>query len=83
MPQGSKNAVEKAEWLAKKQQAKIRDGDNNPKFNGYKPKNNTNKVNNIELNENDGKDDDVNITDVVQHITHDDPDDNLVDFDSE
>ena len=50
---------------------------------GYTPKNNTNKVNNIELNEHDAKDDDVNMTDVVQHITHNDQDDDLVDFDSD
>ena len=77
------NATAKAEYLAKKQQAKIRGGNGNSKFNGYSPKNNTNKVNNIELNEHDGKDDDVNMTDVVQHITHNDQDDDLVDFDSD
>ena len=47
------------------------------------PNTNNNKVNNIEPNENDDKDDDVNMTDVVQHITHNDQDDDLVDFDSE
>jgi hypothetical protein len=77
------NATKRAEWLAKRQQAKIRGGNGNSKFNGYTPKNNTNKVNNIELNEHDGKDDDVNMTDVVQHITHNDQDDDLVDFDSD
>ena len=77
------NAAAKAEWIAKKQQTNIRGGNGNSKFNGYTPKNNTNKVNNIELNEHDGKDDDVNMTDVVQHITHNDQDDDLVDFDSD
>ena len=77
------NAAAKAEWLAKKNQDKIRNGNGNSKFNGYQPKNNTNKVNNIELNEHDGKGDDANMTDVVQHITHNDQDDDLVDFDSD
>ena len=65
------------------QQKNIRNGNGNPKINGYKPNTNNNKVNNIELNKNDDKDSDFNMTDVVQHVSHNDQDDDLVDFDSE
>ncbi len=78
-----KNAAAAEKWRAQMQQKNIRNGNDKPNINGYTPKNNTNKVNNIELNEHDGKDDNVTKTDVVQHITHNDPDDDLVDFDSE
>jgi len=78
-----KSSAAAAEWKAKVQQKNIPARNGNPNINGYKPNTNNNKVNNIEPNENDDKDDDVNMTDVVQHITHNDQDDDLVDFDSE
>jgi hypothetical protein len=78
-----KNSAAAAEWRAKMQQKNIRNGNGNPKINGYKPNTNNNKVNNIELNKNDDKDSDFNMTDVVQHVSHNDQDDDLVDFDSE
>lgn len=73
-----KNEAAATAWKAKKQQKNIRTG--KPNFNGYKPKINTNNVNNIELNDTN---DDVNMTDVVQNTTHIEPDDELLDFDSE
>jgi len=78
-----KNREAAAEWKAKKQQEHIRHGNGKPKFNGYKPKVNINKVNNSKLDANDGNDDDVTMTDVVQNTTHIEPEDDLLDFDSD
>lgn len=75
------NEAAKAEWVAKKQQNNIRNG--KPNFDGYKPKFNTNKVNNIDVNDTNVAKTDVTMTDVVQNTTHIDPDDDLIDFDSD
>jgi hypothetical protein len=76
-----KNSAAAAEWRAKRQQDNIRNG--KPNFNGYKPKLNTNKVNNIDVNDTDVANDDVAMTDVVQNTMHIEPDDDLLDFDSD